>query len=93
MANYVIRVALPEANDALRAALHVELAKYNISSGIKADDGKGYFLPDGEFCYSGEEAVNVVRDAVHRIAEAIQPGASVLVTEVVNVSWSGLKQV
>jgi hypothetical protein len=71
--------------------LKTELAKYNIAGALKADDGKGYYLPEGEFCYSGAETINQVRDAVHRLAETIQTEPAVLVMEITTLSWSGFK--
>nr|WP_315400841.1 hypothetical protein [uncultured Duganella sp.] len=93
MINYIIRVAFDDPESQTHHLLAVELAKYNIANAIKADDGKGYYLPPGEFCYSGVEPINEVRDAIHRFAQTINPGASVLVTEATTVSWAGLKEV
>jgi hypothetical protein len=93
MVNYIISVAFNETDGDAIARLNTELSKYNIAGGIKADDGKGYYLPPGNYCYSGVEPINEVRDAIHRLAETVKPGAMVLVTEVTTVSWSGLKLV
>lgn len=93
MVNYIIRVGFDEPDADTYHRLAVELAKYNIAGAIKADDGKGYQLPPGEFCYSGVEPINEVRDAIHRFAQTIKSGSSVLVTEATIVSWSGLKPV
>lgn len=93
MVNYIIRVAFDDPDSQTYHHLAVELAKYNIAGAIKADDGKGYYLPPGEFCYSGVEPINEVRDAIHRFAQTISAGSSVLVTEATTVSWSGLNPV
>lgn len=93
MVNYIIRVGFDEPDTETYHRLAVELAKYNIAGAIKADDGQGYYLPQGEFCYSGVEPINEVRDAIHRFALTIKSGSSVLVTEATTVSWSGLKPV
>ena len=90
MVNYIISVGFNEADADATARLNTELAKYNIAGGIKADDGKGYYLPPGNYCYSGVEPINEVRDAIHRLAVTIKPNPMVLVTEVTTVSWSGL---
>ena len=93
MVNYIIRATFlsPEADSYRRLA--VELAKYQIAAAIKGDEGVAYYLPDGEFCYSGNEPINEVRDAVHRLAHTIHTEVSVVVTEVTTIAWSGLKPV
>lgn len=91
MINYIIRVAYTGAQPDTYHQLTAELAKYNIAGAIKADDGKGYFLPAGEYCYSGNETINEVRDAIHRLAATVQPEPSVLVVEVTTLAWSGLR--
>jgi len=93
MINYIIYVSFADAAPDSIMRLSTELAKYNIAGGIKADDGRGYFLPPGTFIYHGKETINEVRDAIHRLAETIQPGASVVATETTTISWSGLKEV
>lgn len=93
MVNYIIRVTYNAPESDTHDRLNVELAKYNIAGAIKADDNKGYYLPVGEYCYSGVEPINEVRDAIHRLAETITSGASVLVMEITTISWSGLKLV
>ena len=90
MINYIIRVVYASADADSYERLSAELAKYNVAGAIKADDGKGYYLPQGEYCYSGNEPVNEVRDAIHRFAATIKSGVSVLVMEISTVSWSGL---
>lgn len=91
MINYIVRVAYAEAQPETYDKLNAELAKYHIAGAIKADDGKGYFLPQGEYCYSGNETINEVRDAIHRLAATVQPEPSVLVVEVTTLAWSGLR--
>ncbi|TFW15988.1 hypothetical protein [Duganella callida] len=91
MVNYIIRVFYPEANSDTFDRLNVELAKYNIAGAIKADDGKGYYLPLGEYCYAGNETINEVRDAVFRLASVIQPEPQVLVVEVTTLAWAGFQ--
>jgi hypothetical protein len=93
MVNYIIRVTYAAPDGDTYDRLNVELAKYNIAGAIKADDNKGYYLPVGEYCYSGVEPINEVRDAIHRLAETIQSGSSVIVMEITTISWSGLKLV
>lgn len=93
MVNYIIRVAYAEAQGDTYDRLNVELAKYNVAGAIKADDGKGYYLPLGEYCYSGTEPINEVRDAIHRLASTVQPDPSVLVMEISTLAWSGFKLV
>jgi hypothetical protein len=91
MVNYIIRVAYTEAQSGTYDRLNQELAKYNIAGAIKADDGKGYYLPLGEYCYSGVEPINEVRDAIHRLASSIQTEPLVLVMEITTLAWSGFK--
>lgn len=93
MVNYIIRVSYPAANSDTFDRVNVELAKYNVAGAIKADDGLGYYLPQGEYCYSGTETINEVRDAVFRLASTIQPDPQVLVVEVTTLSWAGFKLV
>ena len=93
MVNYIIRVTFGEGESAAYTSLSTELAKYNISGAIKADDDKGYYLPLGEYCYAGNETINEVRDAIQGMANTIKAGASVMVMEITTVSWSGLKLV
>lgn len=93
MINYIIHVSIPAAQPEIIVRLGYELSKYNIAAGVKADDGRAYHLPPGTFMYYGNETINEVRDAVHRLAETIKPGASVLVTEAASLSWSGLQEV
>lgn len=93
MVNYIIRVAYAEAQGDTYDRLNVEMAKYNVAGAIKADDGKGYYLPLGEYCYSGTEPINEVRDAIHRLASTIQPDPLVLVMEITTLAWSGFKLV
>lgn len=89
MVNYIIRVSYPAAQAGTHDRLKVELAKYNIAGAIKSDDGKGYYLPEGEFCYTGNETINEVRDAVFRVASGVQPEPAVLVMEITTLSWVG----
>jgi hypothetical protein len=91
MVNYIIRVAYNAANSDTYDRLNVELAKYNVAGAIKADDGKGYYLPLGEYCYTGNETINEVRDAIHRLSSTIQVDPLVLVMEITTLSWSGFK--
>jgi hypothetical protein len=93
MINYIIRVAYAEAQPDTYDRLNAELAKYNIAGAIKADDGQGYLLPLGEYCYSGNETINEVRDAIHRLAATVEAEPSVLVVEVTTLAWSGLRLV
>ncbi len=93
MINYIIHVSFTAAEPETVVRLSYELSKYNIAAGIKADDGRAYHLPPGTFMYSGNETINEVRDAVHRLAETVKPGVSVLVTETASLSWSGLQEV
>lgn len=90
MRNYIIRVEPAVADQTTYAALTAALAQYNVSNSVRADDGAGYLLGTGDFCYGGEETIEKVRDAVFRIASSVTPEPKVLVTEVVNVSWIGL---
>ena len=92
MINFIIYVAFPEHDQDTITRLSIELSKYSIAAGIKADDNRAYHLPPGTFTYNGSETINEVRDAVHRMAETIKPGASVLVTEATTIAWSGLKE-
>jgi len=92
MINYIIQVSFTDAAADTIVRLSQELSKYNIAAGVRADDGRAYHLPPGAFMYHGSETINEVRDAVHRLAETIQPGASVLVTEAASLSWSGLQE-
>jgi len=93
MINYIIRVAYAETSSGTYDRLNLELAKYNIAGAIKADDEKGYYLPQGEYCYSGLEPINEVRDAIHRLAATVQPDPSVLVMEVTTLAWSGFRPI
>ncbi len=93
MVNYIIRVSYTAAEAGTHERLKTELAKYNIAGAIKADDGQGYYLPEGEFCYNGNETINEVRDAVMRLANSIQTGPAVLVMEITTLSWAGFKLV
>jgi len=93
MINYIIRVAYAEARPGAYDQLNAQLAKYNIAGAIKSDDSQGYLLPQGEYCYSGNEPINEVRDAIHRLASTVQPEPSVLVVEVTTLAWSGLRLV
>lgn len=93
MVNYIIRVSYTAPNEGTHDRLKVELAKYNVAGALKADDGKGYFLPEGEFCYSGNETINEVRDAIFRLASTVQTEPQVLVVEVTTLSWAGFKLV
>ncbi|ELX08181.1 MULTISPECIES: hypothetical protein [Oxalobacteraceae] len=93
MINYIIYVSFTDAKPDSIERLSIELSKYNIAAGIKADDGRAYFLPPGTFTYNGQETINEVRDAIYRLAETIQPGAMVLATEATTISWTGLKEV
>lgn len=93
MVNYIIRVSYPAANADTFDRLNVELAKFNVAGAIKSDDGKGYYLPQGEYCYSGNETINEVRDAVFRLSSTIQAEPQVLVVEVTTLSWAGFKLV
>ena len=92
MINYIIQVSFTDAAADTIVRLSQDLSKYNIAAGVRADDGRAYHLPPGAFMYHGSETINEVRDAVHRLAETIQPGASVLVTEAASLSWSGLQE-
>ncbi|MYM26425.1 hypothetical protein GTP46_27740 [Duganella sp. FT135W] len=91
MVNYIIRVFYPAVNSDTFDRLNVELAKFNVAGAIKADDGKGYYLPQGEYCYSGNETINEVRDAVFRLSSTIQADPQVLVVEVTTLSWAGFR--
>ncbi|MBV7534333.1 hypothetical protein KW842_01010 [Duganella sp. sic0402] len=91
MVNYIIRVTYADIQPDTYDKLNAELAKYNVAGAIKADDGKGYLLPLGEYCYSGNEPINEVRDAIHRLAATLHPEPSILVVEVSTLAWSGLK--
>lgn len=91
MVNYIIRVAYTETKSDTYDRLNLELARYNVAGAIKADDDKGYYLPLGEYCYSGNEPLNEVRDAIHRLAATVQPEPQVLVMEVTTLAWSGLR--
>lgn len=93
MINYIVRVAYAEAQPETYDKLNAELAKYHIAGAIKADDGKGYLLPQGEYCYNGDEPINEVRDAIHRLASTVQPEPAVLVIEATTLSWSGFRQI
>lgn len=91
MVNYIIRVAYAEAESGTYDRLNEELAKYNVAGAIKGEDGKGYYLPLGEYCYSGVEPINAVRDAIYSVAVTIQPEPLVLVMEITTLAWSGFK--
>jgi len=94
MVNYLIRVAYNDADNAsIFERMNTELAKFNVAAALTSDDGKGYYLPAGEYCYSGAEPISEVRDAIYRLAESLKPGASVMVMEVSNLAWAGLRQV
>lgn len=93
MVNYLIRVAYSDIDSATLDRLNAELAKYNVAGALAGDDGKGYYLPAGEYCYSGNESINEVRDGVFRVAESIKSGASILVLEATNLSWVNLRPV
>jgi hypothetical protein len=93
MVNYIIRVSYTSPQPDTHDRLKVELAKFNVAGAIKADDGKGYYLPEGEFCYSGNETINEVRDAVFRLAGTIQADPAVLVMEITTLSWAGFRLV
>ncbi len=93
MVNYIIHVssAQPAADTIER--LTDELRKYQVGSGIKAEDGRGYVLPAGTYVYHGKEAINEVRDAIFRIADEVQSGGvKILVSEVATASWTGLEE-
>ena len=91
MVNYVIHISYTEAKSDTLGRLGLELAKYNVAGAIKADDGKGYYLPPGQYCYSGNEPINEVRDAIYRLASTVQAEPAVLVMEISTLSWAGFK--
>ena len=91
MVNYVIRISYADASSGTFDRLNQELAQYNVAGAIKADDGQGYYLPQGEYCYSGNEPINEVRDAIYRLASSVQPEPAVLVMEITTLSWAGFK--
>lgn len=93
MVNYIIHVSYAQPAADTLERLTDELRKYQVGSGIKGEDGRGYVLPAGSYVYHGKEAVNEVRDAIFRIASEIQSdGVRVLVSEVATASWTGLEE-
>ena len=95
MALFTIRVELHGATSEQYEILHTSMAVHSYKrfvEGIDAAGAKGYWrLPTAEYDYQSAddtETAFTVRDKVLVIANAVKPGAWVLVTKSADRAWS-----
>ncbi len=88
MAKYTVRVELHEATVEQYNILDQSMERRGFSRVIKATDGSWWRLPRGEYNLENETRNPIqVKDQVVAIADAIKPGAWVLVTEAGSRAW------
>jgi hypothetical protein len=90
MAQFTVRVELHNADDDDYEALHSAMKSEGFSRFIKSDDGTKYHLPPAEYVRSGELTRKQVLDSAKSAAAETGRKSSILVTESVGRSWSGL---
>lgn len=90
MSDFIIRVVLHNADAADYMKLQQALAAFGVVDVIKAADGNLYKLPPAEYCYTGNETPEIVRQGCVNIANSIGRQCAVLVTQASHVVWQGL---
>lgn len=93
MAQFTTRVELHRATGEDYARLHSAMEQSGFSRMIKGADGNTYLLPTAEYERSGEDLTG---DQIHndawRAAASVSQRFSILITEAVGITWSGLTQ-
>ncbi|WP_267388644.1 hypothetical protein [Sphingomonas sp. GC_Shp_3] len=95
MASYTVRVELHGASSSDYETLHTIMEAYNYHRKVKGVDRSGvagtWVLPTGEYIIDTENAALEVRDTAKLLADAVKPGAWVLVTQAANRVWTTKK--
>jgi hypothetical protein len=93
MAQFTTRVELHRATGDDYARLHSAMEQCGFSRSIQGADGNTYLLPTAEYERSGGDLTS---DQIHndawRAAASVSQRFSILITEAVGITWSGLAQ-
>jgi hypothetical protein len=93
MAQFTTRVELHRATGEDYARLHSAMEQCGFSRTIQGADGNTYLLPTAEYERSGGDLTS---DQIHndawRAAASVSQRFSILITEAVGITWSGLTQ-
>ena len=91
MATFIVRVQLRK--DRLEDYIYIkdELAKLGFTKKILSDKGS-YILPLGNYLLKSTESMTKILKSVHMIVKTVDKKAEILVTEVKESAWTGLKK-
>jgi hypothetical protein len=88
MPGFTIRVEMHRASEAQYARLHADMARASYLRTIVGNDGKTYVLPTAEYRIASTNwTAAQVLEEVRRIANAIQGGSWVFVTQGDLCTW------
>lgn len=92
MARFTVRVELHDG-EGMYDDLHEEMEERKFKKTIKNDKtGKVYELPEAEYNIEGDFTKYVVLNKAKAAVAAIELTASILVTESLGRTWSGLEE-
>ena len=93
MKNYTVRVELhSDQYNPDFELLHQAMKSRGFQKLIKADSGKTYYLPRGEYDIYTSKIRSQVLDLAKEAVKETGESAEILVTELIGRSWSGLTE-
>ncbi len=91
MASFTVRVELHGADAGDYERLHTLMASYGFNRTLGGTEKSGasstFRMPSGEYTHDSEADVFAVRDTAKLVADAVKPGAWVLVTQASARAW------
>lgn len=93
MARFIIRVELEAAGPLHYGRLHSAMSLHGFSTTIAASGGGVFQLPCGEYVTEGKKNVHQVLIEAKSAATAVSNSFSVVVSEMNNCTWEGLREV
>lgn len=93
MAKFIVRVELESAGPLHYGRLHSAMSMRGFSNTIAAAGGGVFQLPCGEYIAEGKKNVHQVLVEAKSAATAVSNTFSVVVSEMTNCTWEGLREV
>jgi hypothetical protein len=87
VANFIVRVELHGAGSETYEKLHNDLLAKGLVNFVIAHDGSRYLLPSATYSYSGNFAVDAVREWLQVLIAAVHANYWVFVCEAAGTSW------
>lgn len=93
MVLYIVRVQLTTEISSHYTLLRDRLLKIGFTKRIKSKIGVEYRLPNGNYLIESDNDIDVIFEAVRKIALTVDKNPMIVITESKNTSWAGLEKI